>query len=154
MSIWGADPFENDDAADWVAELENDPNIERILHAVDELADPVHVGYVEIPECCVAVAAAALLARLVSASNTSEPLSQESWSTLSSEMLACKPSQKCRMAHLAYLAVDRVLRDYEGSELQQQWSVSHLGYDVWAAVMENLLDRLRRARDALGERRS
>lgn len=154
MSVWGADAFENDDAADWVTELENEPSIERLLQAVDELADPVHVGYIEIPECCVAVAAAEFLARLISGSRNSEPLSQESWSVLSTEMQPYGLAKKRKMANLAYHAVDRVLRDSEGSELEQHWTYSHLGYDVWATAMKDLLDRLDRFRKAPLERGS
>lgn len=154
MSVWGPDAFENDDAADWVADLENEPSIDSMVQAVDELADPVHVGYIEIPECCVAVAAAELLARLISGSSDSEPLSQESWSALLSEMQTYDLAKKRKIANLAYHAVDRVLHDSEGSELQQHWTDSHLGYDVWATAMEDLLDRLGRSRKVLGERSS
>lgn len=152
MSVWGANAFENDDAADWVAELEAEPGIERMLQAVDEVADPVHVGYIEIPDCCVAVAAAELLARLACRSSNSEPLSRESWSALVSEMQTYDLIKRLKMVDLAYHAVDRVLRDSDGSELHQHWMDSQFGYEVWAAAMEDLLDRLGRSRYALGER--
>ncbi len=47
------------------------------------------------------------------------------------------------MANQAYHAVEQVFNDTENSELQQVWKDSHLGYDTWAATMQQLLDRLR-----------
>ncbi len=79
MSIWGPDPFENDDAADWVAMLEKESRLEYIVEAAEEVADPHHVGYVEIPECCIAVAAGELLVRLIDDSSRDEPLGQDAW---------------------------------------------------------------------------
>lgn len=65
MSIWGPGPFENDDGADWFADLRDEPSLALIREALEEIADPAHAGYIEVTDGAEAVAAAGVLAKLL-----------------------------------------------------------------------------------------
>src|SRR5215471_17294150 len=121
MSVWGPLAFENDDAADWLTDLDENSSLATIEEALIELVHPAHVGYVEIPECSTAVAAAEVLARLIEKSYSSDMLEEETWSDLAAELDDTKPSDIKRYVDQAYAAVDFVLNDTTDSELQQVW---------------------------------
>jgi hypothetical protein len=142
MSIWGSGPFENDDAADWLTELDEEPNLEMIDGALDELADPAHVGYAEIPECCTAVAAAEVLARLFDAAHEADVLERETWSDLSAEFRDQSQEEVARYLSQATAAVHRVLNDADDSELRQVWEQKPTGFAAWSGMMQGLLQRL------------
>src|SRR5687768_16770799 len=65
MSIWGPGPFENDDGADWFADIRDEPSIKTIREAFEEISDPQHIGYVDVIDGAEAVAAAEVLAELL-----------------------------------------------------------------------------------------
>ena len=77
MGAWGSGPFDNDDAADWLAELE-DRGIEAIAAAFDAIPSDV-AQYVEIPECSAAVAAAEVLAIMRGNESGRIPSEVENW---------------------------------------------------------------------------
>jgi hypothetical protein len=61
MGAWDSGPFDNDDALDFLGDLEESPNVRFVLAGA--LAAAVESsGYLEAPEGSVAVAAAALVA--------------------------------------------------------------------------------------------
>lgn len=71
MGAWGHGPFENDDALDWLAELENARDWGPIARAFEFLqADS---GYTEAPTCSEAIAAAAVVANGCKPSNSACP---------------------------------------------------------------------------------
>jgi hypothetical protein len=61
MGAWGLKPFDNDDAHDWLAELE-DRGLDAVQAALEETEDQ---DYPEAPEASAAVAAAAVLASIL-----------------------------------------------------------------------------------------
>ena len=123
MGAWGADPFENDDAADWRYLLLDGGGTEVVAAA---LADPSEEG--ETAAC--AVAAAALVAAGVDLQVTL-PDDMVGW-------LAAQDHVALRaLAPLAVTALDRVLA---GSELRELWDES--GVDDWHAVVQGLRDGL------------
>src|SRR5258708_20240958 len=124
MSIWEPGPFENDDAADWVTEVEEDPGLELIEDALSEVADPAHVGYLEIPDGAIAVAAAELVAQLLGRPGArsvveGEILDEETFSSLAEGAQRLEARGEERLVGHALTAVDRVLNDKENSELRQ-----------------------------------
>lgn len=147
MSVWGPGPFENDDAADWLSEVEEEPSLEVIDDAVSEVADPANVGYVEIPDGAVAVAAAELLAQLLGKPGATsiaegEAFDEDAFSSLAEEAGRLGPGAKERVVRRAYTAVDRVLNDQENSELRQVLQEDKSGMSAWTNVMQDLLNRL------------
>ena len=69
MGAWGVGIYDNDDAADWVAELE-DGGLAVVSAALSTIVDG---DYVEAPEGARAVAAADVVARLRSGGGEESP---------------------------------------------------------------------------------
>ncbi len=111
MAEWGAGPFENDDAADWVYELEESPRLSTLQRALDVAT----MRYVEVREGSVAVAAAEVVAATL---GTGRPLPQRATDWLRDNA----PEVSDQEVALAISAVDRVLGD--GSELRALWARS------------------------------
>jgi hypothetical protein len=133
MGAWGTAPFENDDAGDWVYELEETGDFEfvrRALAAVLETDD-----YLELAEGSNAVGAAAIVAASLDGSRDG----------LSEEVVAWIDEVADRAtvddARLATLALDRVTA--EESEAAALWQDSTSARE-WFAVVEALRRRLAR----------
>ena len=62
MGAWGVGPFENDDASDWVYQLEGAEDLELVRGTLEAAANPQ--GYLEAPTCSEALAAAEVVAAL------------------------------------------------------------------------------------------
>ena len=67
MGAWGTGSFENDDAMDWVADLEGSDDLAIVVETLSRVADAGD-DYVETPEGAAAVAAAEVVAALLGAS--------------------------------------------------------------------------------------
>jgi hypothetical protein len=73
MGAWGSDSFENDDAADWVADFCDAPDPAVIVKALSAVADLDASQYLEAPDCSVGIAAAEVVAALKGAPNSNLP---------------------------------------------------------------------------------
>ena len=62
MGAWGSGPFDNDDAMDWVAELESARDVGVVRSALESVTDAD--GYIEAPVGSVALASAEVVAAL------------------------------------------------------------------------------------------
>ena len=147
MSVWGPGPFENDDAADWLSELdeelEEESGAELLEEALSEVADPENVGYVEIPDGAIAVAAAELLALLLGKpGGEKDILDEETLSSLSQEIGGLDARRKERLVKRALTAVDRVLNDKENSELRQVLEEDEAMLSAWTSMIRDLHTRL------------
>jgi hypothetical protein len=75
MSLWGPNPLDNDDAVDWLTELESEPSVVALNAAFDEVLSGDE--YLEVDQCagalCAALMTAALLADEVDDCGLSEP---------------------------------------------------------------------------------
>lgn len=143
MSFWGPRPYENDDAADWLSELENDPCLELVQEALLEVVDAADVGYVEIPECCIAVAAAEVLANLIDMSGNGQLLEEETAEKLKKELDRLSIRNQIKLVAQAVAAVNLVLNDEENSELRQVLEEDKPLMDTWIDQMKYLEDRLK-----------
>lgn len=131
MGAWDAGPFDNDDAMDWVAELEAEGMpaaggaIQAVLdHAVDE--------YLEAPVASQALAAAEVVAALRGQPAPELPEDVQGW-------LAEHPGDPGdELVAAARAAVARVLRQ---SELAELWEESEEA-GTWRAATEDLRRRL------------
>lgn len=141
MSIWGAGPFQNDDAADWLSELEEDPRLELVQKALSEVVDAADVGYVEIPECCAAGAAAEVLAELLGMPGKESLLEEETVEKLKGELDRLSVREKRKLMAQALVAVE-VLNDEESSELRQVMEQDEELVADWTTAMKNLESRL------------
>ena len=147
MSIWGTGPFDNDDGADWFAELRDAPRLQAIQEAVEEIAQPGHVGYIEITDGAEAVAAAEVLAELLGSSGE-EPLIDEDlgefFAALRAEIGRERPLDVETLVRQAVDALEIIVNDAENSELLQVWEERPGDAPAWRSAVAALQDRLRR----------
>ena len=130
MGAWGAGPFENDDAADWIVETVRTASWEAVRQTLVGVADTE--SYVEAPAGSSAMAAAALVAATTGDSAVfTIPEDAASW-----VQRQTKPDESMR--NLARRTVDRVVRD---SEVQELWQDSP-DLEQWLAVANDIASRL------------
>ena len=145
MSLWGPQPFDNDDAADLSNEISASPSLTSVENALIEVSHPSHVGYVDITDCCNAIAAAEVLARLVEKNDDADMLDPAVWSCLRADLERLEPGGIRLLLTHAMAAVNRVLHDAEDSELAQVIREDALLSSEWNRQTTELLSRLRAA---------
>jgi uncharacterized protein DUF4259 len=147
MSIWGPGPFENDDGADWFAELRDEPSLEKIREALEEVAHPEHFGYHDVADGAEAIAAAEVLAELLG-SPGAEPVLEEHEDVVETLTEEIKREDQRDIRKLVQRAIDAVgiiLNDEENSELRQMWNEDPEGMAAWTTAMTGLQRRVRNA---------
>ncbi len=133
MGSWGINIFDDDDALDWIYELEQADDlslIEETLLAVTEQDNE----YLERPEASRALAAAEVLAALNGAGDDQLSLEGKNWAA----------HQKLKNHELIELGLRAILRIKTNSELQDVW-VDSRDSEAWFRQIENLETRLERA---------
>lgn len=129
MGAWGTGSFENDDAADWIAQLKTLAPEELTKILVRAADDP---NYLEGPAASVAVAAAEVVAALNGSAAEGAPAAIGEWTKKHPQALT--PELKA----VAIRAMDRVRRD---SELKDLWMEAD-GLNDWIAAVKDLQGRL------------
>lgn len=130
MGASGYSAFENDDAMDWLAELEDAEDTSILEDAFDAILTAGE-DYVEIPEASTAIAAAEVVSALLGRAATSLPEAAVEW-------VQKQGGVQSTIVEQARSAVNRVLED---SELQEVWKDSD-DYGKWKVEVEGLLRRL------------
>ena len=133
MGAWGPGVFENDDASDWVWELEDDSDGSVIIEALSAVVDTPVDEQPEAPECSNALAAAEVVAAARGNKAVELPTEASVWIQAHSDLV--EPG----LLALASGAVERIAID---SELKDLWDEA--GDEAWGAVVSDLLSRLRR----------
>jgi hypothetical protein len=148
MSLWGPGPFDNDDGADWFAEFRDEPQLQGIRAALEEVAHPEHIGYHDVADGAEAVAAAEVLAELLG-SPGEEPVfddedeeHQDAVEAVTEEIKHENNADLRKLVQLAIDAVGIVATDEENSELRQVWNEEPEGLEAWTAAMKALQERL------------
>jgi Domain of unknown function (DUF4259) len=129
MGAWGHSAFENDDALDWVAELEEVENTSILIAAFDAVLE-AQEDYIEIPEASITISAAEVVAALLGRAAMSLPEEVQAW-------VAGQDKVDSKIVEKARRAVNRILED---SELKEVWEDS--GSSNWKMSVEELLRRL------------
>lgn len=134
MGAWSHEAFGNDDAGDWIAQLEerNDLGlVESTLDAVLAIGD----DYLEAPEAAEAIAAVEVVARLRGRPGKTDADAEavDKWVAL--VKLEASPALIAK----ARRALDRILT--EPSELMELWDESE-DAAAWRASVEDLKARL------------
>jgi phage shock protein A len=127
MGASGFQAFENDDALDWLEELEAGGAV-VVRQGLAAVAD----GYVDAPEGSVAVAAAEITAAAQGNPHGDLPEEVATWVTAHGSALTAEDAQ------LALEAVERVAR--EESELAELWDEAD--EPEWKESLDNLSERL------------
>lgn len=130
MGAWGAGSFDNDDAMDWIIGLSDGAGDSVVREALVPVASP-NEGYLQAPDCSIAIAAAEAVAAARGHPNPALPDEVAGW-------VAKKPSLATDLTVLAKAAVERIARD---SELKELWDESDSA-DTWRAAMSDLRKRL------------
>ena len=130
MGAWGYLPFENDDALDWLDELEAGGS-DVVRSALAKAGD----GYIEAPDGAIAIAAAE-----VASASQGNPLGElpenvADWVTAHGAELSAEDVQ------MALEAVERVAG--EKSELAELWDDAD--EPEWRESLDDLAERLRTA---------
>lgn len=131
MGAWGSGVFENDDASDWVWELEDDTDGSVLVEALSAVTD-ADPGEVDAPDACNALAAAEIVAAARGKRSVELPAEAEAW------LAANTAAVDDRLVALAVAATARVADD---SELKDLWDEA--GDSAWAEGVAALLERLR-----------
>jgi hypothetical protein len=138
MGAWGCGSFENDEALDWVYDLEQSKDLSLIagtLNAVTESVD----DYLDATDCSMALAAAETVAALAGRPESSLPEEVARWvkerqkessqeHSLVDESVMAKARQ----------AIEAILSD---SELKELWEETD-DLEQWKATVTDLLKRL------------
>lgn len=130
MGAWGAGSFENDDASDWVYDLEASAD-EAVVRGALEAAASAGTDYLEAPDASIAVGAAELVAAARGFPASTLPDAVRAWvaehgAGVSDELVA-----------LARGAVARVGAE---SELSELWDEA--GDPSWRVAIDDLAARL------------
>ncbi len=131
MGAWGAGSFDNDDASDFVHELEETSDLDLVRAVLTEVVETS--DYLEAPEGSVAGAAADVVASARGNPPAELVESVRAWLT------RVRPEPSDDDIELALRALDRV-RGTE-SELAELWSDA--GEGDWSRAMADLESRLR-----------
>lgn len=130
MGAWGHGPFENDDASDWIFELEDSED----LSAIEQAFQPVlQAGSAqpEAPACCAALAAAEVVAALARRPCDSLPEELTAW-------IAGRGPAPAPLAQTARRAVAAIKTK---SELRELWRETDYFHD-WLDSVSSLEGRL------------
>jgi hypothetical protein len=130
MGAWGHQTFENDDACDWLCELEDAEDSSVLADTFDTIPKEAD-EYVEAPEASMALAAAEVVAALLGRPAAKLPEEVTAW-------LARQHGVKPAPVKKAVRATRRVLAN---SELRELWEESE-DFPKWQAAVEDLLKRL------------
>jgi hypothetical protein len=130
MGAWGHEVFENDDALDWVAELEESEDASALVTAFDAIPDDAD-EYVEAPEASAALAAAEVVAAMLGKPGRGLPKEAAAW-VKGHRTVSPKLQKRARRA------VSRILAN---SELAELWAEGN-DFGAWKASVEDLLRRL------------
>jgi hypothetical protein len=130
VGAWGVGTFENDDAGDWVYQLEEANDLDLVRGTLLAAADPD--GYLEAPTCSMALAAAEVVAALAGRPAPDLPEEVRTW--VEAHRLTVTPD----LRGLSLRALDQVAAD---SELKELWAESEES-GAWIDRLQELRSRL------------
>lgn len=138
MGAWGYGSFENDDALDWVFELEQSRDLSVIVSALNEIISGIG-GYLDATDCANALAAAETVAALAGRPGPALPEEITHWV---GERHAESPQGRLivdkAVTRQAQHAISAVLSE---SELKELWEETD-DLERWKVTVTDLLERL------------
>jgi hypothetical protein len=130
MGAWAAGSFDNDDASDWVWELEEANSIDPVLRAIESIENGG--SYLQAPDCSIAIAAAEVVAAIFGKGSDNLP---DSVADIAASLADSAPTT------LKSRAGSAILRIKTESELRELWQESG-ALDEWTNELDDLLSRL------------
>lgn len=139
MGAWGEENFSNDDAADWVWELERSKGINTLIAPIKRINDSSE--YLESPECCEALAAAEVVAAGLTSDFSNVPEEVKNWLNKKQGFFGKKPTIEQTHANMAIQAITKII---DNSELKELWQDS-ANYHDWQEIQSTLMVKLKNA---------
>ena len=136
MGAWSEENFGNDDAGDWVYQLEKSRGTETLLSPIKDII--ASDDYLESPQCCEALAAAEVVAASLTGDLSAIPEELKVWLNRKPGLFGKKPKIEPQHASIAIQCVQKILVD---SELRELWEESE-DYAKWQAVQNRLITKL------------
>lgn len=133
MGCWAIGSFGNDDAADWVAELTEQPDLRLVQEAIAEVLSAN--GYLDAPYATQALAAIETVAVALGRPTADAQAEEELMAWLGN----VKPTVDAALQSQALAAIDRILGPE--SELRELWEDTE-DYADWQAELAGLRSRL------------
>jgi len=130
MGAWGIGTFDNDDASDWLYDLERSEGTALIEESLDRV--PAEEDYLESPECANALAAAEIVAALKGVPAPGLPEGALHWISAK----AITPS-----SGLIDKAISAVQKIKAASELRELWEETE-DFNALRACVEDIEQRL------------
>ncbi len=136
MGAWGIGNFDNDDAADWIYDLEKSKS-KTLLHKT--LATVTDSEYPEAPECCEALAAAEVILAGLTGDGSNLPEEARKWLAAKTGLIVRKSKGfDSADAQQACTAVKQIVVN---SELADLFGETEDG-EAWQRAQEQLAKRL------------
>jgi hypothetical protein len=140
MSVWGPGPYENDDALDWLSEIESDPSVVALNDAFDGVLSRGYTEYLEVSEVAAAICAAMLVAALAAESIADVPLSAHAARQMHQSYLRMLPTARRNLAWRA----ERSLRACSNASRSELYEMTHEIESLGARWLEGVDALLRR----------
>jgi len=139
MGAWSEENFGNDDACDWIWELEKSKGTDTLLSPLKKILS--NDEYLESPECCEALAAAEVVASGITGDIAKIPEEAQKWLSKKQGLFGKKPNIENSHAIIAKQAVEKVLGN---SELKELWEETE-DYAKWQEIQSELITKLANA---------
>lgn len=148
MSIWGPGAEENDDAADWLSDLAEEPTVVALNDAFDDVLSLERDDYLEVTEGAIGLAAAALVAQLAAPHIDFKLLGEEVMQTLHAQYRQLAKGAQRSFVNRARRCLS-VVGEATRSELQQLVNEDAGIGQAWVRSMQALNLRLLAALEGL-----
>lgn len=132
MGAWDTGSFDNDDAMDWLYDLEDSSDTSVLSAALQEVLGKGE-DYLEVPECSVGIAAAEIIAALSDNASPKLPDNAKAWVENNADL---------ELGSLITKSLKAVKLIRADSELKDVWEESEEEAAGWLAAVDNLLSRL------------
>ena len=140
MGAWSEDNFGNDDAGDWIWDLEKSKGLATLLAPIQSVLS--EADYLESPVCSEALAASEIIAAAVTGDKSSIPEEAINWLNKKQGFIfGSKPNIEVAHAKQALEAVKKITLN---SEIQELWEEGGENKE-WRAVQNTLIAKLENA---------
>jgi Domain of unknown function (DUF4259) len=146
MSIWGPQPSANDDAADWLDDYLEAPDVLRLNDALDAVLDAGAEDYLEVTEGAEAVVAAAVVAEILGQAPADLIDDEDIRRVLLAKSAKLSKSARLRLVERAIAAVVIVTSSDEKSELFGLHHEDDETAPQWMEQINNLIAALEHIR--------
>jgi len=133
MGAWSEENFGNDDAEDWMHELEKSKGTGVLLTPIKAIL--TNSGYLESPDCSEALTASEVIAASLTGDMTLIPEEAIAWLDKRPRIWGKKPQIKKEHTAIAIQSVQKIVDD---SELKELWEETE-GFPKWKAIQDKLI---------------